>query len=219
MHTALLVAWHRRRVMIDCGDDWRGKISHLDPAAIVITHAHSDHAGALRNGTPCPVFATQETWSRIRGKPIAERIVIHVRKPIDIYGIRFEAFALEHSIRAPAVGYRITAGRACVFYSPDVVAIHDRHEALRDIQFYIGDGASLKRGILRKRGNTLIGHASIRTQLEWCRSEGVRRAIFTHCGSQVVAGNESLMQEDVAAFGKAAGVKACVATDGLELVL
>src|SRR5581483_10236513 len=138
---------------------------------------------------------------------------IHVRTPFEIDGVQLEAFALEHSIRAPAVGYRITAGLASVFYAPDVLAIHDQHEALRNSHSYIGDGASLTRAIIRKTGDTLIGHASIRTQLEWCRKEGVRRAIFTHCGSQIVAGNERLISRQMAALGAAAGIETRIATD------
>ena len=49
----------------------------------------------------------------------------------EICGVTFEAFPVEHSIRAPAVGYRVTAiGKGCVFYVPDVVRIYDRSAAL-----------------------------------------------------------------------------------------
>ena len=65
MHTSLLVCWRRKRVMVDCGDDWLGKAARLRPDAIAITHAHPDHAGGLKYGAPCPVFATRESWSGI----------------------------------------------------------------------------------------------------------------------------------------------------------
>jgi hypothetical protein len=42
----------------------------------------------------------------------------------------FEAFPVDHSLRAPAVGYRITAGCAAIFYAPDLVSIVDEQEAL-----------------------------------------------------------------------------------------
>jgi phosphoribosyl 1,2-cyclic phosphodiesterase len=205
--------------MIDCGQDWMGKVDRLDPAAIVITHAHPDHVGGLKNGAPCPVVATPETWSIIGARPILERLTVDVRSPIVIFGIQFEAFSVEHSLRAPAVGYRISAGSACVFYAPDLVSIHDRQKALRGIQIYIGDGASLTRSILRKRGDAFIGHSSMRTQLEWCRHEGVPRAIFTHCGSQIVVGDEHLAREKLATIAKEIRVEAQIATDGLELRL
>jgi ribonuclease BN (tRNA processing enzyme) len=49
-HSALLVSYRRRRVMIDCGEDWLGQIPKPPPHAIVLTHAHPDHAFGLRDG-------------------------------------------------------------------------------------------------------------------------------------------------------------------------
>ena len=65
MHTALLV-WHRTgRVMIDCGLDWLRRVRRLRPDAIVLTHAHPDHAWGLKDGAPCPVFAPEQTWQTL----------------------------------------------------------------------------------------------------------------------------------------------------------
>ena len=50
MHTSLLVSYHGARVMIDCGLDWLGKLERVDPSAIVLTHAHPDHAWGLKQG-------------------------------------------------------------------------------------------------------------------------------------------------------------------------
>jgi glyoxylase-like metal-dependent hydrolase (beta-lactamase superfamily II) len=49
--------------MIDCGADWLARLKAVAPSAIVITHAHPDHAFGLARGAPCPVYATAETWS------------------------------------------------------------------------------------------------------------------------------------------------------------
>jgi hypothetical protein len=81
--------------------------------------------------------------------------------PFCIHDIVFEAFPVEHSLRAPAVGYRVTAGRTSISYVPDVVSIYEPHEALSSIRLYVGDGASLRRPIIRKKGLSLIGHASV----------------------------------------------------------
>ena len=62
--------------MLDCGADWLGRVARLRPSAIVLTHAHPDHAGGLADGAPCPVYATAETWGRIGRYPIAERRII-----------------------------------------------------------------------------------------------------------------------------------------------
>lgn len=205
--------------MIDCGADWASKINRLNPGAILLTHAHPDHAGGLKAGAPCPVYATAETWSGIRVGTVPQRCVIELRSELEILGITFEAFPVEHSIRAPAVGYRMTGGKSCAFYVPDVSGIRCRHEALAGIQLYIGDGASLTRPILRKRDAIPIGHASIRMQLEWCREEGVPCAIFSHCGSQIVAGDEKAVIGKLNLLASAAGVSAMLAYDGLNVTL
>ena len=219
MHSALLISWRRKDVMIDCGADWQNKVGQVNPSAILITHAHADHAYGLKSGSPCPVYATRGTWRKIRAGSIVSKKVIRPRVPVELFGIEFEAFSVEHSIRAPAVGYRITAGHHSIFYVPDVVRIRDQALALQDLHLYIGDGASITRPILRKRDGELIGHASIRTQLDWCREEGVRRAIFSHCGSEIVTGNQRIVANKIRVLGKQADVDASIAHDGLRVTL
>ena len=219
MHSSLLVSYRSAKVMIDCGLDWLGKFERLHPDAIVLTHAHPDHAWGLKNGAPCPVHAPQKTWQTLRGCKIDDRQVIKERVPVKICGITFEAFPVEHSILAPAVGYRISTGRARVFYGPDLLFIHDRAAALKDVQLYIGDGATITRSFVRKRGDRLIGHAPVRTQLAWCAKEGVSRAIITHCGSEIVAGDENAVRKTIAALALAKGIDVQIAHDRTERVM
>jgi phosphoribosyl 1,2-cyclic phosphodiesterase len=185
-HSALLVQSQEARVMLDCGADWLGRVARLRPSAILLTHAHPDHAAGLTDGAPCPVYATAETWERIGCYPIAERRTIEAGQRFRLGSVTWQAFELEHSIRAPAVGYRLTAGRTALFYAPDVAAILDQKTALDRVMLYIGDGASIVRPLLRRRGQIMIGHASIQAQLDWCQKEGIAQAVFTHCGSQIV---------------------------------
>jgi ribonuclease BN (tRNA processing enzyme) len=218
-HSSILVRYRGRRVMVDCGEDWLGRLDDVRPHAIVITHAHPDHAGGLAAGASAPVYATRQTIAALARYPLAAPIALRARVPVVIEGIRFEAFAVDHSIRAPAVGYRIAAGARTVFYVPDLVRIRQPRAALAGVDVYIGDGASIARPIVRRRDGGLIGHAPIRTQLEWCAREGVRRAVFTHCGSGIVAGDEAAARRRVRALGDALGVAAGLAHDGLELTL
>lgn len=219
MHTLLVVSYYGKRVMIDCGADWRGEVKDLKPDAIVLTHAHPDHAWGLKDGSPCAVYATEVTWASIRDYPIEDRVVVEPRQALEIEGMSFEAFTVEHSIRAPAVGYRVTAGPSAIFYAPDVAYIPERSEALADIDVYVGDGATIKRSMVRRRGDQIFGHAPISTQLTWCRKEGVPRAIITHCGSGIVEGDEEEVAQRVAALAEERGVEAEIAYDGLQVVL
>jgi ribonuclease BN (tRNA processing enzyme) len=219
MHTSLMVSYRGADVMIDCGLDWVGKFERLHPSAIVLTHAHLDHAWGLRDGAPCPVHAPQKTWETLTRCRVEDRQVIKDRTPTKICGITFEAFAVEHSILAPAVGYRVSAGRARIFYVPDLVFIHERSAALKNVQIYIGDGATVTRSFIRRRGKILIGHSPVRTQLTWCEKEGVPLAIITHCGSEIVTGDERQLFANLRGIAAERGVEVRIAYDGMKIML
>jgi phosphoribosyl 1,2-cyclic phosphodiesterase len=195
----------------------------FEPSAIVITHSHPDHAFGLKDGAPCPVYATPEAWKAMKSFAIPEqfRNVLEPRRPKQIAGLIFEPFPVIHSVLAPAVGYRISAGKVELFYVPDVAAIPDRSRALAGIGTYIGDGATITRSLIRRerRYGRLIGHASIETQLGWCRAEGVSEMIVTHCGSAIVRSPEEHVERMLESLGKEYGIRTEVAHDGMEIVL
>ena len=219
MHSSLMVTYYGRKVLIDCGEDWLGRVAELNPRALVVTHAHPDHAWGLKNGASCPVYATREAWRGMADFGVQDRRVVVLREPIEIEGMAFEAFPVDHSTRAPAVGYRISAGRVSIFYVPDVVWIHDREAALVEAKLYIGDGATVTRPMVRKIGGALIGHTPLRTQLTWCQKMGVPWAIFTHLGSEVVEGDPQAVEAEIQSLAQERGVKAQVAYDGMAVIL
>jgi hypothetical protein len=136
MHSSLLVSYRGCNVMIDCGLDWLGSFELLRPSAIVLTHAHPDHAWGLKNGAPCPVYAPKKTWQSLKNCQIKDRNLIKERVATKICAITFEAFPVEHSLLAPAVGYRVNAGRPCIFYGPDLIFIHGRSAAMKDAHLH-----------------------------------------------------------------------------------
>jgi len=216
MHSSLMVSYYNKNIMVDCGEDWLGKLDTLNLHAVVITHAHPDHAWGLKQGAPCPAYATNISWEKMENYRIEERRYIMERKPITIEGITFEAFPVDHSVRAPAVGYRINAGNSTIFYGPDLLYIHDRHSALSGADVYIGDGATISNSMVRKIDDNLIGHTPIRTQLTWCQKEGVPYAIFTHLGSEIVEGDERSLNSQIRQMAEKRGVEVQIAYDGLE---
>ncbi len=165
------------------------------------------------------MHAPDKTWQELQHYPINDRHVIKERTPIKICGLTFEAFPVEHSILSPAVGYRVTAGRARIFYAPDLIFIHDRNAALHGVELYIGDGATLTRTFIRRRGKALIGHSAVRTQLTWCQKEGVPRAIIIHCGSEIVSGDEPGISARLRAMAAERGIEVRIAYDGMKLIL
>jgi phosphoribosyl 1,2-cyclic phosphodiesterase len=189
----------------------------VSPTAIVLTHAHPDHAAGLARGAPCPVFATRETWDLLHRFPVRDRRILPLNKFVLIDGVRVKAVPVEHSIRAPAVGYCLPANARSFFYVPDVSRLPNASDVLRGTDIYIGDGATLSRAMVRKRDRRLIGHASIIAQLVWCEKAGVGRAIFTHCGSQIVRGDARKLDAALRQLDREHGVQASFACDGDRL--
>ncbi len=218
-HSALLISARRKRVLVDCGLDWLGKAAALKPDAILITHAHPDHAWGLKDGAPCPVYATKECHQAMAHFPLRERRLLVPRKAMRVLGLTVAAFPVVHSLRAPAVGFRIADRGCALFYVPDVVAIVEPEAALLGVDLYIGDGATMTRPMVRRRRRQLFGHTTVRAQLGWCRKAGVRRAVFTHCGSEIVDGDERRLGAKLRAMGRERGVEARFAYDGLEMPL
>jgi hypothetical protein len=81
----------------------------------------------------------------------------------------------------PAVGFRLRQDQGNrIFYVPDVALIVNCTQVFSHAAIYIGDGAAIHRPILRKRGDVVIGHASMAAQLKRCREAQVAQVIFTH---------------------------------------
>lgn len=219
-HASLLLEEGHDRIMIDCGTDWLAYLNIIQPTAVIITHAHADHVGGLKCGAPCPVYATGETFDRIKRYPLSTKITITPCVPFDVGGIEFVPFALEHSLHAPAVGYRITHGKQALFYAPDIVSIIKQKTALHDVSLYIGDGALIDRTLLiRKHEHERTGHTSIREQLSWCQKAGIPSALITHCGTEIVTGQPSIINEKIAQLGITYDVSVKLAYDGLIINL
>lgn len=219
-HSSLLLINNNKKVMIDCGETFLNKLNKINPNHIVITHAHPDHAFGLKKGCRCYVWATKSTWENLKNFPIPKKYkkTIFLRKKQKIAGITFEAFDVIHSIKAPACGYKISCKEKCFFYVPDVVWINDRTNAFKDIDFYIGDGATIQRNMIRKdkKTNHLFGHANIMQQLTWCQKEKVKMMIITHLGSDIVK-NEKKAIKIIKKIASKKNVEVIIAYDGFKI--
>ena len=118
-------------------------------------------------------------------------------------------YPVVHSIRCPAVGFKIKVPEGKVLiYNPDLVDIVNKDEILQGVDYYIGDGSAIKSNLVRRKDDKLFGHTRVTTQINWCKDRGIKNIIFTHLGKETLEKEEEFTQEHR---------EALVAWDGMEL--
>lgn len=195
-HSSLLIISDQTRILIDYGVLHQHSLDELDPEAVFITHAHPDHYTWLNEpvDSPVAVYLTRETLDYGKHRPQNSE-VIRPGQRFTIGDFDAMAYRVTHSIRCPAVGYRIEVGGKTLVYNSDLVDIVEKEEILAGVDCYVGDGSAIKANLVRRRGDKLFGHTRITTQINWCKKFGIHHIIFTHLGKETIA-NEDVFAEE-----------------------
>lgn len=217
-HSSLLVEAGEERVLIDCGSDWTGQLAAHRPTSILLSHAHDDHSGGLQAPYPCPVYAGQACWETLKEHGLPAGKVLDEKLSLVFNTLTIRAFAVDHSLRAPAFGLRLDAhGQSCI-YLPDVAALPRPRDILHGVDLYIGDGSSFNSSLERMEEGVRCGHATIPRQLVWATQCKIKKILFTHCGSAVMD-DELRAGRMLRGLAGKYGIEAAFAWDGMELQL
>ena len=186
-HASLLLIVDSIRLLIDYGKRRRYTLEELRPDAIFITHAHPDPYAWLDEAieTTVPVYLTQDTYDYGKYHP-SNAHIIRPGQEIRIGNIFVTAYRVIHSIRCPTVGFRLIVGEKTLVYNPDLVDIVEKEKILSGVDYYIGDGSSIRANLVRRRGDQLFGHTRITTQINWCRDYHIFNVVFTHLGKETL---------------------------------
>ncbi len=186
LRQSALVEWRGKRILIDCGPDFRQQIlstgnANLD--ALLITHIHYDHIGGLeelRGFSNFPIFARRDVIAAIRqrlsycfaehpypGVPHYDLIEINDHDAFDCAGIRIEPIPVLH-YKLPILGFKI-GGLA---YITDCKTIAQQQiEQLRGIPVLVLNALRFEKH---------ISHISLSQALEIIEQIKPGRAVLIH---------------------------------------
>jgi ribonuclease BN (tRNA processing enzyme) len=208
-HSSLVIASGHTRLLIDYGMLQRYSLEEIKPSAILITHAHPDHYRWLKRDEPMdvPVYLTRETLDYGKFRP-ADARVINPGDEFSIGQVECQAYRVIHSIRCPAVGWKIRVTGKTLVYNSDLVDIIEKENVLTGVDYYIGDGAAVKANLVRRLGDALFGHTRMITQIHWCEKFNIQNIFFTHLGKETLREEEGF---------KADHPEVTLAYDGLKV--
>lgn len=210
-HSSLLIISSETSLLIDYGRLRKCSLEEIEPNAILITHAHPDHYAWLKENikTEIPVYLTEETLDYGMYLPENKQVIVPGRE-FEVGPFKCLPYWVIHSIRCPAVGYKIAVPEKTIVYNSDVVDIIEKENILKGVDYYIGDGSSLRANLVRRRVDRLFGHTRITTQISWCQKYGISHIIFTHLGKETIENEADFKKEHD---------EAILAYDGMELMI
>jgi ribonuclease BN (tRNA processing enzyme) len=190
-NSSFLLESREFRLLFEHGYLHKKTISQIKPNAVLITHAHPDHYiwTVKDEKTKVPIYVTKETIDYGKFKPQNYKI-IKPEKRFNLGPFTILPFKVSHSIKCPAICFRISENKKTIFYSGDLIDIIHKNKALKNVDYYIGDGSSINANLVRKKGKDFFGHARITTEINWCNKFGIKNIIFTHLGKETIKKEE-----------------------------
>src|SRR3972149_3128931 len=154
-HSSIIIKYKDTQVLIDFGTKDNplliDRINDFD--FILITHAHPDHyiwTMKEENRIKIPVYLTKVTLDYGKYKPVEHRIIASDKK-YNLKDLDIKAYDVIHSLRCPAVGYKIR-GDKTIIYAPDILDFEeDKGIVFEGVVMLITDGSSLNINMVRRR--------------------------------------------------------------------
>jgi len=212
-HSSLLIKEQGFKLLIDHGLESQS-LAEIKPDVILITHAHPDHFIWLKKD--------EDYQGKIYLTEIAQKsaifqknfVTIKPDKSFRLGPFKIITYEVIHSLRAPAVGFKISADSKTFVYNPDIIAPINKN-VLKNIDLYIGDGSTVTANLIRRKDDQIFGHTRIQTQINWCKNFNIKKVIFTHFGKEALRIGDRKLEKDL----KQEDMELKIAHDGMEYKL
>ena len=179
-------AWHTRHsgiliddnVLIDLGEE---EFINYNPAFVVFTHLHPDHAFFVRKNSKLKgiVAYAPEVSEQIENLQV-------VTGPFEKNGYKFIPIPVIHSLKVKSLAYIIEKGDKRLLYTGDVAWIEKKYrEKPGHLDMVITDGSFFKKGgMIRRDKNTgkIFGHTGIPDLIKMF-SPYTQHIVLTHFGA------------------------------------
>lgn len=195
-HSSLMLQYKKYKLLIDYGTLQKNKLEKLNTNAVLITHAHPDHYIWTKENieTQIPIYLMKKTFDYGKFKPRNYKI-IHPKKKFKIGPFTIIPYKVSHSIKCPGIAFKISVKRKNIIYAGDIVDLENKNKILKNVNYYIGDGSSIRANLVRKRDDKIFGHARITTQIHWCEKAGIKNIIFTHLGKETIRNEKKFKKQ------------------------
>lgn len=191
LRQSALVQYHGKRILIDCGPDFRQQIlstgdTHLD--AVLITHIHYDHIGGLeelRGFSHMPIYARGDVIDALHkrlaycfaehpypGVPHYNLVEINDHDAFDCAGIQVQPIPVMH-YKLPILGFHIGP----LAYITDCKTIaHEQVECLHGVPLLVLNALRI---------DEHLSHLSLSQALELIKQINPGRAVLIHMCHQI----------------------------------
>jgi hypothetical protein len=197
-----------------------------------ISHAHPDHV-RFANTYSGRFFGGPGIQDAIR-KRLGEQFYDAIGGGVKEYGpwrwfdvgpFRAKLYPTLHSKGkiTPSYALKIETKDEIILYLSDFIGFRGagrQAEALEDVDVIILDGSSVRREIVRRDQETgeIYGHASLERQIRMASRAGIRHALVTHLGANLVM-NPERTEYALARIGSDHGVDVEILRDGMSIQL
>lgn len=207
-HTGVLLD---EKILLDLGEP---EFLEKEPAAVLITHLHPDHAFFVKNNASInidvPIYAAEDS---------EKAGLIVVSEPFTVCDYKITPIPTHHSKKVKSVAYLIENNDKRILYTGDMIWINKEHwHLLEKLDLVITESSFFREGgVIRRDKETgqIYGHTGIPDLIKFFE-KFTNRILFIHFGSWFYKDTQEARKK-IHNLAKDYGIEPLIGYDGMEI--